>query len=178
MSESDVAGLIAVGAVFLIYAAIFLVAIAICMAFMFPYYRMAKNQGMPHAWLAFIPVGNLWVMLNLPKREFNLFNKYIQTDRSKLFWHYILFCVIASVLAIPLAFIMMIPVLGWLIYIAYYVAVAVIGYGFAWRMNYDIYMTYGMEDNAMLFSILGLFVPLVTIIMSFMIMNREPNFNA
>ena len=85
---------------------------------------------------------------------------------------------IAFVLAIPLAFIMMIPVLGWLIYIAYYVAVAVIGYGFAWRMNYDIYMTYGMEDNAMLFSILGLFVPLVTIIMSFMIMNREPNFNA
>lgn len=177
MNESDVAALIVLGVVFLIYVAIFLVAVAISMAFMFPYYRMAKNQGMPHAWLAFIPVGTLWVMLNLPTREFNLFNKYIQTDRSKVFWHYILFCVIAPVLFVPFAFIMFIPVLGWLIYIAYYVAVTVIVYGFAWRMNYDIYMTYGMEDNAMTFSILGLFVPVLSNVMAFVIMNREPNFD-
>lgn len=181
MSENELAslvGMMGMGVGLLIYLLMFLFVIAFYIVFVFPYYRMAKRQGLPHAWLVFVPVGNIWVILNLPRREFNLFNKYIQTDRTKVFWHFLLFTLIAGVLAVPFAFSMVIPVLGWLLYFAYCVAIGVITYGFMWRMYYDIYMTYGMQDNAMLLSILGMFVPIVSIVVAFMIMNREPDFNA
>lgn len=181
MSENELAslvGMMGMGVGLLIYLLMFLFVIAFYIVSVFPYYRMAKRQGLPHAWLVFVPVGNIWVMLNLPRREFNLFNKYIQTDRTKVFWHFLLFTLIAGVLAVPFAFSMVIPVLGWLLYLAYCVAIGVITYGFMWRMYYDIYMTYGMQDNAMLLSILGMFVPIVSIVVAFMIMNREPDFNA
>lgn len=181
MSESDFQNLMGAGVGLGVWAVILLVYFAIIIGILIvmgiPYFRMAKRQGLPHAWLAFIPIGNIWVMLNLPRREFNLFNKYIQTDRSKVFVHFLLFLLLSGVLAVPIAVLIMIPVLGWLIYMAFLLIICLISYGINWRMNYDIYMTYGMEDNAMLFSILGLFIPLIPIVMAFILMNREPNFD-
>ena len=181
MSESEWAGLAVVGVGLGFYAVVILICLALALGILIvmgiPYFRMAKRQGLSHAWLAFIPIGNVWVMFNLPRREFNLFNKYIQTDRSKVFVHYLLFSLLSGVVAVPIGMLAVIPVLGWLIYMAYIILICLVLYGIIWRINYDIYMTYGMEDNAMLFSILGIFFPIITIVMAFIIMNREPNFD-
>ena len=49
---------------------------------------------------------------------------------------------------------------------------------FMWRVNYDILMTYGMQEHAMWASVLNYWVPYVMIVMSYIIMNREPDYKA
>lgn len=167
-----------IGMVLLIYGVAFLISIAIWIVQEIPFYKMAKNQGMSNAWLAFIPYGNFWVQLKLSPREFNLFNWIRWDDRAKAFWAMLIATGIYIVLLVPVVLLLMVPVIGILIYIVYIFAYVVFEYGIIWRMNYDILITYGMEQNAMLLSILNIFCPIIMIVCSYMIMNREPNYNA
>ena len=80
---------IGLGAMILIYAVILLFSLIVYFVMAFPYYKMAKRQGLPHAWVAFIPMANLYIAAVLPQFEFNLFNKFIWPKRSKAFC---LFC--------------------------------------------------------------------------------------
>lgn len=153
-----------------------LLTIALQIIFGIPYYRMAKNAGLSHAWLAFIPIGCYYIMLNLATREFNIFNWIKTDDRNKVFKYYLLSLLVPVVIgvlsAIPVINILM-AFLSPIISMAYSVAV----YIFMWRVNYDILMTYGMEEHAMWASIVNCFCPLVMVVFSFIIMNREPNYN-
>ncbi len=176
-TEALAAGL-GIGTVVLILGVMFLLFIAIWIVMCVPFYKMAKNQGISNAWLTFVPYGNFWIQLKLSPREFNLFNWIRWDDRTKAFWTILIATGVYIVLLFPVAFLAMIPVLGTLIYFVYIFAYVAIVYGIIWRTNYDILITYGMEQNAMLLSILNIFFPIIMIVCSYMIMNREPDYYA
>lgn len=144
-----------------------------------PIYKMAKRAGVPHAWLAWIPIGEVYVRLKLARREFNIFNWIKTKNRDKAFEWYLwltggMILVIAFVLA--MAFVPFIQIIA---IILYYIAIAIfpIVFGiFIWRVNYDILMTYGMQEHAMWASVLNYFCGYVMIVMSYIIMNREPDY--
>ncbi|MBQ7765425.1 MAG: hypothetical protein IJ397_01115 [Lachnospiraceae bacterium] len=176
-SDALYAGL-SIGIVLLIYAVIFIIAIALWIAMEYPFYRMAKRQGMSNAWLAFIPYGNFYITLKLSPRQFNLFNWIKYDNRTKAFWLFLIATGIYIVLILPMSLLSMIPVLGWLLFMAYILAYLVISYGIMWRMNYDILITYGMPEHAMWVSIVNIFFPLLMTVFAYIIMNKEPDYNA
>lgn len=177
--NSDVMGAtLGLGITLLIYGITFIVCFAVWFVVQYPYYKMAKKQGLSNAWLAYIPWGNFYIALKLSPREFNLFNWIKYDNRTKAFWLFLIATGIYIVLIFPMSFIAMIPVLGWLLFIAYIGVYVVICYGILWRMNYDILMTYGMQEHAMWASIVNIFCPLIMVVFSFMIMNKEPDMYA
>lgn len=163
------------GMIFLIMAVTMIFAIILSIVISIPYYKMAKNAGLPNPWLAFIPLGNLYIILNLSQREFNIFDWIRTYDRTKVFWY-----VIAGyAIFFGCYFIMMIPFLNIIFSIFYYalsIVFSIAVYIFSWRMNYDLLMTYGMEEHAMWASIANCFVPIVMVVFSFIIMNNEPDY--
>ena len=176
-SDALYAGL-SIGIVLIIYAVIFIISIALWIAMEYPFYRMAKRQGMSNAWLAFIPYGNFYITLKLSPRQFNLFNWIKYDNRTKAFWLFLIATGIYIILILPMSFISMIPVLGWLLFMAYIIAYLLISYGIMWRMNYDILITYGMPEHAMWVSIVNIFFPLLMTVFAYIIMNKEPDYNA
>ena len=176
-SDALYAGL-SIGIVLIIYAIIFIVCIACWIAMQFPFYRMAKRQGLSNAWLAYIPYGNFYISLKLSPREFNLFNWIKYDDRMKAFWLFLIATGIYIILIVPMSLLSMIPVLGWLLFMAYIIAYCLISYGIIWRMNYDILITYGMPEHAMWVSVVNLFFPILMTVFAYIIMNKEPDYNA
>ncbi len=170
--------LLGVGGVLLFYAIFFLVFFVVWFVIQYPYYKMAKNQGLSNAWLAYVPYGNFYITLKLSPREFNVFNWIRWENRTKAFWTMLIATGIYIVLLFPVCLIAMIPVIGWLIYIVYIFAYVFIVYALMWRMNYDLLITYGMEQHAMWASIVNIFCPFVMVVFAFIIMNKEPNYNA
>lgn len=170
--------LFALGFVLIIYALIFILSIGMWIAMQFPFYRMAKRQGIENAWLVFVPWGNYYITLKLSPREFNLFNLIKFENRSKAFIVFIIATAVYIALILPMSLLAMIPILGWLIFILYIMAYLAISYGIMWRMYYDVLITYGMKEHAMWVSILGVFVPIVITVFTYMIMNKEPDMYA
>lgn len=167
-----------------------------------PYFNMARKAGFQHAWLAFIPYGQYYVIMTLSHREFNIFNKFRTNDRKKAFWAYVIVAAVGVIINICNTFldgiseglstlseasedpsVLTISLIGIIvIFLLYLVLVAVtfvvnlVAYLIRWRAHYDLLMTYGMESHAMWASIVSLFVPLVIIVFSFIIMNKEPDY--
>jgi len=172
-----------------IFVMIFIIIFAISMVMVvgitaltgIPYYNMAKRAGISKAWLAFLPIGQQYIMTVLSKREFNLFNKIVFKDRRKSFKIYAWSVPIATVVAVVMILLFFIPVLGIIMIPLFYMifmAYAVFQLFFVWRWVYDLLITYGMKENAMLYSILSCFVPYMLIVLSIIIMNKEPDYNA
>lgn len=167
------------GMTFVLFAAIFLFVIALAIIFCIPYYRMAKRAGLPNPWLIFVPLGRYYIYLNLARREFNLFDWIKCNDRTKVFWWYLVFYGGFFTLIMLLNILCGIPIIQFLFIFVYYavmMAFVVVQYVFLWRINYDILMTYGMQEHAMWASIVSCFVPIVMTVFSFMIMNNEPDY--
>ena len=163
------------------WAFIFIIIVGFYVATTIPIYKMAKRAGLPNAWLAWIPIGEMYIRLKLSRREFNIFNWIVTKDRDKAFIGY-LWLVGGFVLAIVVLMIMMIiPGLNIIAVFLYYGLMMIypIIFGiFMWRVNYDILITYGMQEHAMWASVLNYWVPYVMIVMSYIIMNREPDYKA
>lgn len=167
-----------IGIVLLSYGIAFLITIILQIVVAIPFYKMAKNAGYRHAWVSFVPFGNFYYATVLPQKEFNLFNKFIWPDRAKAFWVYIISIIIYIVLAFPISFFAAIPIIGWilggLLLVVYVLAFCALWYAIMWRVYYDLLMEYGMEQHAMWASIVTLFCPIVIVVFSYIIMNREP----
>lgn len=186
-TEEALAGLMAlfgVGSMFMVWVVLILGFILFFLAlgiiFGIPYYKMAKKAELPHAWLAFVPIGFYYVALNLPAREFNIFNWIKTRDRMKVFWYYLISFPAISVISTIIGVLAAIPLIGIIFMVLSYlisIVYSVAAYVFMWRVYYDILMTYGMEENAMLLSVLNCFFPIIMPVCSFIIMNREPNYN-
>ena len=154
--------------------------IGIHIACTYPIYKLAKNAGISNAWLAFIPIANIYISLIIPKREFNIFNWYKTDDRQKVFWIYLIILGSVTVVEFFLGFLGIIPFVGFLISPLLYLlsfATFVLNGIFTWRVYYDILMTYGMEENAMVISILSVFIPLIFVVFAYISLNREPNYD-
>lgn len=189
------AAFMAIAAISLVFSFVYFIVAAI------PYFIMARKAGFKHAWLAFIPYGQYYVIMTLPHREFNIFNKFKTNNRKKAFWAYVIVAVIATVIGIVNSFldditellstlaetassesifiylIFMLLCLGVaLIIMVISLANSFVAYLIRWRAHYDLLMTYDMQDHAMWASIVSLFVPLVIVVFSFIIMNKEPEY--
>lgn len=204
MTEEEAFALVGIILLFMGIAAIVSIAWAIIVHIVssIPYFNMARKAGFHHAWLAFIPYGQYYVVMTLSHREFNIFNKFRTNDRKKAFWAYLIVAAVGVIINICNSFlngisdglstlseasqdtsVLAISAIGIIIiFLLYLVLVAVtfvtnlIAYLIRWRAHYDLLMTYGMESHAMWASIVSLFVPLVIIVFSFIIMNKEPDY--
>lgn len=125
-------------------------------------FKIAQNAGHPYAWFAFIPVLQTHLLDTLPLVEFNLFN-WIKTKNRSLVS--IIYIIADSTL---LYWISCIPIIGFLVRIVRMI--------FVWKFDYDLLVMLGKEDNAMLFSILGLFVPFLFPIVLLAYSGSEPDY--
>lgn len=142
-----------------------------------PYYVMSKRNGYKYSWIAFVPLGAMYLRFILSDRKYNLFDKFVTPNRNLAFIAYAIINGSSSYVSMIIACISYIPIIGSIIFpfasiITY--AVYVLALFFAWRASYDLLITYGMEKNAMLWSILGCIFPIVFIIVTFIIMKRTP----
>lgn len=142
-----------------------------------PYYVMSKRNGYKYPWIAFVPLGAMYLRFILSDRKYNLFDKFVTPNRNLAFIAYAIINGSASYVSMIVACISFIPIIGSIIspfigFITY--AVTIFALFFVWRASYDLLITYGMEKNAMLWSILGCIFPVVFIIVTFIIMKRNP----
>lgn len=142
-----------------------------------PYYVMSKRNGYKYPWIAFVPLGAMYLRFILSDRKYNLFDKFVTPNRNLAFIAYAIINGSASYVSMIVACISFIPIIGSIIspfigFITY--AVTIFALFFVWRASYDLLITYGMEKNAMLWSILGCIFPVVFIIVTFIIMKRRP----
>lgn len=166
-----------------VYAFIFIFYLAVYIATRIPYVKMSKRANIKNRWLIWIPIADMYVLLNLCKREFNIFNLLKTRNRTTAFWWWLglvggsaAICVLMYLLlfvSMILPFVMVVIVMA--LYMVMLIVVVAIQI-FNWRVNYDLLMTYDMRDNAMLISILNCFCPLIMMVISYIIMNREPNY--
>lgn len=130
--------------------------------------------------MIWIPIAEMYVMLKLPRREYNIFNWIRTYDRTKVFWYWLGISFSLPVIYGILYIFMIIPIINVLAVIVLYLVMFVymiVIYIFSWRVNYDILMTYGMQEHAMWASIANCFCPVIMIVFSYMIMNKEPDYS-
>lgn len=142
-----------------------------------PYYVMSKNNGYKYPWIAFVPMGAMYLRFILSDRKYNLFDKFVTPNRNLAFIAYAIINGSASYVSIVVSCVVFIPFIGSIIapftsLLTY--AVYIVALFFAWRASYDLLITYGMKDNAMLWSIIGCIFPIVFIVVTFIIMKRSP----
>lgn len=142
-----------------------------------PYYVMSKNNGYKYPWIAFVPMGAMYLRFILSDRGYNLFDKFVTPNRNLAFIAYAIINGSASYVSMVIACISYIPLIGSIIYPFASIitcAVYILALFFVWRASYDLLITYGMEKNAMLLSILGCIFPIVFIVVTLIIMKRTP----
>ncbi len=142
-----------------------------------PYYVMSKNNGYKYPWIAFVPLGAMYLRFILSDRKYNLFDKFVTPNRNLAFIAYAIINGSASYVSIVVSCVAFIPIIGSVLspftsLVTY--AVTIFALFFVWRASYDLLITYGMEKNAMLWSILGCIFPVVFIVVTFIIMKRKP----
>lgn len=131
-----------------------------------PLYKMAKTTGLNNAWLAFIPLGNIHIMLNLPKNELKVLG--IKFDRNTALFKIIL---ILFVLSLPITIFANSKL--WFISTIFSCISYIFGLILSYRLIKDILDTYS-SGNTILWALIGMFIPIVQIILLYLIMNRVP----
>lgn len=168
-------------ATFAVFALGFL---ALFIASRIPYCKLAKKVGIPNRWLLWIPIGEMYIRLQLSKREYSLFGFIKLKERKNIFWFYLIFNLIMIFIGGGLSVILILssilPLIGMfiifaiqLLWLIYYTVNSII----AWRVNYDILMTYEMQKHAMWASVVNCFVPCLMIVFSYIIMDKEPDYS-
>ncbi len=193
MSQDELLALLTIGGSLLftvvIMIASFVIGLVIFMAMMiacnYPLYRMAKNAGCKHPIIAFIPCACNYLMVMLSKEEFNLFNWIVIKERKKAAWIFVAFTSVPFLLIVALLLIlvgMLFPPLlfiGLLLYFGSFVLCSLASipiYFLMWRTYFDLYTTYGLGDQTLMYSILSLFIPFMAVILLYMNMNNAPNY--
>lgn len=146
-----------------------------------PLYKMAKNAGMDCPWLAFVPVGNTWIMIRLPKKPFDLFNGKLMFTREAAFLLVILGSQLPAILSYIGNIVTAIPLVGFLI--CFFMMGLVMACGvfiliFRYYIIEDIFNTYMPNDpNKTVLTVLSLLIPVVFIVILFIHMNDEPDYS-
>ena len=193
MSQDELLALLTIGGSLLftvvIMVASFVIGLVIFMAMMiacnYPLYRMAKNAGCKHPIIAFIPCACNYLMVMLSKEEFNLFNWIVIKERKKAAWIFVAFTSVPLLLIVALLLLsvgMIFPPLlfiGLILYFGSFILCSLASipiYFLMWRTYFDLYTTYGLGEQTLMYSILSLFIPFMAVILLYMNMNNEPNY--
>lgn len=148
---------------FLIFLVIF---VGMLIATGIPLYKMAKNSNIKNPWLAFVPIGNTYILCVIPSKKFKVFNVWETENRTQVFLTYILLSFGIGLVTAILSFI---PCLGSLVAIA---ASAVL-YIYSYFMYENLFATYyEQHDTIVLWSILSILVPIAGIVGLYITMNK------
>ena len=164
------------GVILISVLVVMLISLALYLVQAFPLYQMAKNAHDDKAWLAFIPIANMYLVIMLAKRTgFSLLGKIFQTDkRINAFWGYLIY-VLAGGIIIPIisAAVAMLPLIGALIAPLLSFAFTVIVWLFHYQVRYDLLETYRPGDsNNQFIAIISCFVPIVFLVFLWIIRNQ------
>lgn len=170
------------GAMVLVYLAIVgSIALVAYIIVQIPIYKMARNAGLPKAWLAFVPLAGTYVTVCLAKKPFDIFNGKFVWDRKKAAKIFIIAIAVDWVLVIFGGICSsVIPIIGFLLFMVVWVAnlaFAVAAVIFRVYVNMDIIDTYTPNDeNRTLWVVLSVVVPIAYIVWLFIHMNDRPNY--
>ena len=169
-TSDDMAGAAAAGGIFAIImayiAVVAVVGIIVWILTSIPLFTMARNAGVTNAWLAWIPIGNMYVLNALGGDEFSLFGDKIHfNERINAFWLFLALSFGGGLLAA-------IPVIGWLVSVCASVLLICI----QWRMIYDWINAYNPGKENMGLSIVAIIINIVFIVLLWMYKNRTPSF--
>lgn len=131
-------------------------------------FKMAKTAGYKNAWFAFIPVLQTYLEFVLPRSEFRLL--FVKTYKRET----------VAIVSILLTFfgttviglLNVIPLVGQLLDLALAVSLVAL----SWKRMYDVILTFGDKEKAMILSIIGYLFPVVYSIALLMLMNKAPDY--
>jgi hypothetical protein len=133
-------------------------------------FKMARKAGYKNAWFAFIPVLQTYLEYVLPRREYNII--ILKTKKREMVG---VVDIVLTVLGSPIiAFLQAIPIVGQTLGLTFVLFRFFI---MPFRKVYDLFMTYGDKEKAVLFAIINLFVPgnLVYAFGLLTLMNKDPD---
>ncbi|MCR4717902.1 MAG: hypothetical protein K5656_12060 [Lachnospiraceae bacterium] len=131
-----------------------------------PLFIMGKNAGVTNAWLAWIPIGNMYVLNALGGDEFSLFGDKIHfNERISAFWLWLALSFGGGLLSA-------IPLIGALVSFAAGILLICV----QWRMIYDLMNAYNPGRENMVLSIVALIINLVLIILLWIYKGRTPSY--
>ena len=149
------------GLLFIVVAAI--IGVVMYVLYAFPLFQMAQNAGMENAWLAWIPIAQIYVLCHLAHNDVELFGQIKFSSRDNAFWTYIVLAVIAYVGGY-------VPIIGGLCAFVASIGMLVM----MWKFNYDVIEEYSDSNNAMVISVLGAIFTIVMTIELWCIRNNKP----
>lgn len=126
-------------------------------------YKIATKFYYTHAWLAWVPIANTYLMFILPVKKIKLllFNK--ELERVHAFWIYI-GTVIAELI---FCFVPVLNILSILLIIAEEVIIL-------YPMYHDLYELFVDESTATTYAILSLLIPGAALVFLLIVMGKEP----
>lgn len=134
----------------------------------FALYHHAKTAGYDKPWLAFIPFAQTYLEYVLPRRRFKAL--FIDThEREKVALIVILVSTFGTSV---IAGLNLIPAFGQILDIALTLFLVAMN----WRKMYDYLCTFVDEKDAMTFSVIGVFVPIVYAVYLIVIREKEPEY--
>ena len=133
-------------------------------------YSHAQIAGYDKPWLAFIPFAQTYLEYILPRRRFKVL--FIDThEREKMALIVILVSTFGTSI---IAGMNLIPAFGQILDIALTLFLIAMN----WRKMYDYLCTFVDENDAMTFSVIGAFLPIVYAIYLIVIRGKEPEYGA
>lgn len=154
-----------------------------------PFFIIAKNCDFRSPWIVFIPMCKDYIAFTLPFNEYRLGFIKIK-HRGIVFWPLLIFKLLGFVsFFIRYIYVFLIKPFsipapeteGFFQSDIYSIVFAVISFLiFAllslihWRKNYDLLKAYGMDQHAIWAPLVNIICPLVMVIFSYIIMNKEP----
>ncbi len=134
----------------------------------FALYRHAKTAGYDKPWLAFIPFAQTYLEYVLPRRRFKAL--FIDTHERE---NVALIVILVSTFGTSvIAGLNLIPAFGQILDLALTLFLVAMN----WRKMYDYLCTFVDEKDAMTFSVIGVFVPIVYAVYLIVIREKEPEY--
>jgi hypothetical protein len=142
----------------------FLIVVACYVLFAYPLYKMAVKVGVDNAWLAWIPIAQMYVLCMLSEEPFTLFGSWTLPKRSYGFWLWLGLRVVAVILR-------RIPLIGGLLSFVCYVGAIIC----VWRMYYDMIRRFNNgSSDGMVLSVFSAIIPIVGVVAMLVYCKNEP----
>ena len=136
-------------------------------------FKMARKAGYKNAWFAFIPFLQTYLEFVIPRKQFNLLGIIKTYKREITAIVYICMSIFGTTISAALQGI---PVAGQFLGLCFYVLMQ----AFVYCKVYDLFITYGSKEKAIIIALLNVLIPgnLIYTIGLLTIMGKDPDYGA
>ncbi len=158
-----------------------------------PFFIIAKNCDFHSPWIAFLPMCKDYIAFTLPFNEYRLGFIRIK-HRGIIFWPLLIFKLLGFVLFfiwyinVTIVKLLSVPtpetegvlqsdihsIIASVVFAIISFLIFALRSLIHWRKNYDLLKAYGMDQHAIWAPLVNIICPLVMVIFSYIIMNKEP----